>query len=61
MHSSVPYNLHSQKRRRQVVNFTGLLQLVDKWQQACEFHQVTTSLLKSGLLQLVIYRLVTTC
>ena len=45
----------------QVVNFTGLLQLVDKLQQACQFYQVATSLLKSGLLQLVIYRLVTAC
>ena len=44
----------------QVVNFTGLLQLVDKLQQPCQFHQVATSLLKSGLLQLVICRLVTT-
>ena len=32
----------------QVVNFTGLLQLVNKLQQACQFHQVVTSLLKSG-------------
>ena len=45
----------------QVVNFTGLLQLVNKLQQARQFHQVATSLLKSGLLQLVICRLVTTC
>ena len=45
----------------QVVNFTGLLQFVNKLQQACQFHQVATSLLKSGLLQLVICRLVTTC
>ena len=31
-------------------------------QQACQFHQVATSLLRSGLLQLVIGRLVeTTC
>ena len=44
----------------QVVSFTGLLQLVDKLQQPCQFHQVATSLLKSGLLQLVICRLVTT-
>ena len=45
----------------QVVNFTDLLQLVNKLQQACQFHQVVTDLLKSGLLQLVICRLVTTC
>ena len=45
----------------QVVNFTGLLQLVNKLQQTCQFHQVATSLLKSGLLQLVICKLVTTC
>ena len=37
----------------QVVNFTGLLQLVNKLQEVCQFYQVTTSLLKSGLLQLV--------
>ena len=35
---------------------------VNKLQQACQFHQVATSLLRSGLLQLVICRLVeTTC
>ena len=34
----------------QVDYFTGLLQLVNKLQQACQFHQVATSLLKSGLL-----------
>ena len=45
----------------QVVNFTGLLQLVNKLQQACKFLQVATSMLRSGLLQLVICRLVTTC
>ena len=45
----------------QVVNFTALLQLVNKLQQACQFHQVATSLLKSGLLQFVICRLDTTC
>ena len=45
----------------QVVNFTNLLQLVNKLQQACQFYQVATSLLKSGLLQFVICRLVTTC
>ena len=44
-----------------VVNFTGLLQLVNKLKQACQFHPVATSLLRSGLLQLVICRLVTTC
>ena len=44
----------------QVVNFTGLSQLVNKLQN-CQFHQVTTSLLKSGLLQLVTCKLVTTC
>ena len=45
----------------QVVNFTNLLQLVNKLQQACQFHQVAISLLRSGLLQFVICRLVTTC
>ena len=43
-----------------VFNFTGLFQLVNKLQQTCEFYQVATSLLKSGLLQLVICRLLTT-
>ena len=46
----------------QVVNFTGLMQFVNKLQQACQFHQVATSLLRlqaccnlslSDLLQLV--------
>ena len=41
----------------QVVNYTGLLQLVNKLQQTCQFHQVATSLLRSSLLQLVICRL----
>ena len=36
-------------------------QKVNKLQQTCQFHQLATSLLKSGLLQLVICRLVTTC
>ena len=44
----------------QVVNFTGLFQLVNTLQQTCQFYQVATSLLKSGLLQLVICRLLTT-
>ena len=29
----------------QVANFTGLLQLVNKSQQACQFHKIVTSLL----------------
>ena len=41
----------------QVDNFTGLLQLVNKLQQTCQFDQVATSLLKSGLSQLVVCRL----
>ena len=45
----------------QVVNFTELLQFVNKLQQACQFHQVATTLLRLGLLQLVICRVVTTC
>ena len=45
----------------QVVNFTGLGQVADKLQQTCQFHQLATSLLKLGLLQLVICRLVATC
>ena len=44
----------------QVVNFTDLFQLVNKLQQTCQFYQVATSLLKSGLLQLVICILLTT-
>ena len=52
--------VYRQKRHRLVAS-TGLLQLVNKLQQACQFHQVATSLLKSGLLQIVICRLVTTC
>ena len=38
----------------QVVHSTSLLELVNKLQQACQFHKVVTSLLSSGLLQLVI-------
>ena len=46
----------------QVVNFIVLFQLVNKLQQTCQFHQIATSMLKSGLSQLVICRLVeTTC
>ena len=40
----------------QVVNFTCLLQLVNKLQQACQFHQVAANLLKLGLLQLVLFQ-----
>jgi hypothetical protein len=32
-------------------------ELVDKLQQACQFHQLATSLLKSSLLQVVTCRL----
>ena len=46
---SVGYTVKKAKDLLQVVNFTGFWQLV---------HQVATSLLKSGLLQLVICRLV---
>ena len=42
----------------EIFNFTGLLQFVNKLPQACQFHHVATSLLKSGLLQIVICRLV---
>ena len=54
---------HSQKRHRLVAScqFYHMLQLVNKLQQACQFHQVATYLLRSGLLQFVICRLVTTC
>ena len=40
------------------VNFIGMLQLFNKLQQTPQFHQIATSVLKSGLLQLVICRLV---
>ena len=61
------FGIHSPKHHRLVANcqFYRLVatcqQLVDKLQQACQFHQVANSLLRSGLLQLVICRLVTTC
>ena len=45
----------------QFVNFTGFSQIVEKLQQDCQCHQVATSLSKSGLLQLVTWRLVTAC
>ena len=41
--------------------FVSSCQFYNKLQQTCQFHQVATSLLKSGLLQFVICRLVTTC
>ena len=40
---------------------SALLQLANNLQQTCPLHQVATSLLKSGLLQLVICSLVITC
>ena len=55
------YTAKNAKDLLQVVNFTGLLQLVNKLQQTCQFHQAPTSLLKLSLLQLVICRLVKTC
>ena len=58
------YIIHSQNVTDllQVVIFTGCwIQLVKKLQQTCQFHQVAKTLLKSGLLRLVISRLVTTC
>ena len=58
------HEVHSQKRLElllQVVNFIGLFKLVNQLQQACHSHQVATSLSRSGLLQLVICRLITTC
>ena len=61
MHSFLAYTVKNATDVLQVVNFTGSFQLVNKMQQTCQFHQVATSLLKSGLLQLVICRLVTTC
>ena len=45
----------------QVVNFACSLQIINKLQQVCQFHQVATSLLKSGLLQFVTCTLFTTC
>ena len=48
---------HSQKHHELV----AWLQLINNLQQTCQSHQATTSLLKSGLLKLVICRLVTTC
>ena len=50
------YQQHSQKRHELVASCEFY-----RLKQACRFHQVATSLLKSGLLQLFIYRLVTTC
>ncbi len=41
----------------QVVHFTGLMQVANKLYQACWFHQVTSSLWTSDLLQLDICRL----
>ena len=58
---TIPYTAKNATDLLQVVNLTNSLQLVNKLQQACQFHQVATSLLRSGLLQLVICRLVTTC
>ena len=43
--SSGRTRIHSQDLL-QVVNFTGLLQIVNKLQQACQFHQVAASLFK---------------
>ena len=60
----IVYKTHTPKNTSdllQVVNFTGLFQLVNRLQQACQFHQAATSLLKSGLMQLTICRLATTC
>ena len=58
---TIPYTAKNATDLLQVVNLTNSLQLANKLQQACQFHQVATSLLRSGLLQLVICRLVTTC
>ena len=58
---NLPYTVKNPTDLLQVLNFTGLLQLVNKLQQTRQFHQVAKSLLKSGLLQLVICTLVTTC
>ena len=58
---TIPYTAKNATDLLQVVSLTNSLQLVNKLQQACQFHQVATSLLKSGLLQFVICRLVTTC
>ena len=55
------YHTHSHERHRLVAN-CQFYRLVAAFQQCkfyktCQFHQVATSLLKSGLLQLVICRL----
>ena len=59
--TTMAYTNYTATNLLQVVNSTGLSQPVNKLQQTCHFHQVATSLLESGLLQLVICRLVTTC
>ena len=48
---STKLNIHGQKCHK----------LVNKSQRNFQFHQVATSLLISGFMQLVVYRLVTTC
>ena len=45
---TVNYTAKNATNLLQVDNFTGLLQLVNKLQQACQFYQVATSLLRSG-------------
>ena len=52
----------TQPKTPQTFGKLSILRLVNKLQQACQFPQVATSLLKSGLLQFVICRLgVRTC
>ena len=65
-HWLVPANLRRWLRPPyllRVVSFTDFLQLVlvNKLKQTCLLHQLVTSLLRPGLLQRVIVRLVATC
>ena len=59
-HSMVVNTAKNGTDMSEVFNFTDMLQLV-RLEQTCHVHQVVRGLLKSGLLQLIIRRLVTTC
>ena len=64
MRPSVPvidtYTTRNSADLLQFFNLGGLMSTL-KLQQTCQFHKVTTCVLKSGLLQLVICRLETNC
>ena len=61
-HCYVRYTAKNATGLLQVVNFTGSSQIVDKLQQACQFHQVATSLsISSSCNKFVKIRLVATC